>query len=307
MLHFMFGLSTALLLPAHVSKVPSPPRHPAIIALLSTSSSSAKSSGTRTAAGRRTEIDGTPAGQGGLGAALFRERWAKSLPRPPREVLELLDDKFSKAYDPVEINALWAQVKTCYGTEARAIEAVTRQPFLLNPTYTWPPPLLVRSKEALVEVLGSEEEALEVMRKNPAVLQCGAPGLLELGGDEIKLFANLRYGFSQVPPQTGAALGIGFGALLLLTTVGSASGGEALAPLLGVSKPLLGLIFAAAIEGSRIVIVGAVVQGQARKREASSEVVEQQKAKVKKIRSSAGGWGKLASNIVSGVLPGAKP
>ena len=241
-----------------------------------------------------------------MAAALIRERWAKSLPRPPQEVLELLETRFTKVYDPVEINALWAQVKSCYGTEVRAIEAVSRQPFLLNPTYTWPPPLLSRSKEALVEVLGSEAEALEVMRKNPAVLQCGAPGLLELGGDEIKLFANLRYFGSQVPPQAAAGLGIGFAVLLFLTTAGSAAGGEALAPLLGISKPLLGLIFAAAIEGSRIVIVGAVVQGQARKREAGeaeSAVVEQQKAKVKQIRSSAGGWGKLASNIASGVLP----
>ena len=206
-------------------------------------------------------------------------------------------------------------MRRCYGTEERALEALNRQPFLLNPTYTWPPPLLSRSKAALVQVLGSEEEALEVMRKNPAVLQCGAPGILELGADEIKLFADLRYAGSLVPPQTAAGLGIAFGLLVLLTiaaNAGSSSAGDEafFAPLLMISKPLLGLVFAAAIEGSRIAIVGAVVSGQMRKREerdvkVSGELVEQRKEQLKQIRS-AGGWSTLVTNMASRVVPKAR-
>ena len=215
---------------------------PTINALLSpgTSSSSPGPLGRRTASGRRTEWDGSLAGEGSAAAALIRDARGRALPRPPAVVLDVIDTAFYSEYDAIEINALWAQVRKCYGTEERAIEAVTRQPYVLNPTYTWPPPLLSRSKDALVQVLGSEEDALEVMLKNPAVLQCGAPGILELGGDEIKLFANLRYLGSTLSPRLTGAIGVSLLLLILLTIAGGAVDGEAreaFAPLLGISKP----------------------------------------------------------------------
>ena len=145
-----------------------PLRSPAVHALLSPSATPSSSAVRRTAKGRRTEIDGSPAGEGGAAAAVLREARARALPRPPAAVVEIIDDAFYGTYDAVEINALWDQVKSCYGNELAAIEAVKRQPYIINPTYTWPPPLLTRSKDALVEVLGSEDEALEVMLKNPA-------------------------------------------------------------------------------------------------------------------------------------------
>ena len=51
------------------------------------------------------------------------------------------------------------------------------------------------------DTMMSEEEALEVMLLNPAVLQCG-PSLDLLGASEIRNFARLRSaGNALVPPQ----------------------------------------------------------------------------------------------------------
>lgn len=260
--------------------------------------------GRRTAKGRRFEIDGSAAGEGGALGRLQREAWARTLPRPPAAVLDISSATFVSEYDDVEINALWAAVRRCYGDEALAIEAVRRQPYLLNPSYTWPPPLLSRSKAALVDVLGSEEETLEVMMRNPAVLQCGAPGILELGSGEIKLFANLRFYGSQVPPKVAAASGLGFGGLVFLSIFGAAMDVESqakLEPLLAIAKPLLGLVFALAIEGSRVAIVGSVVQGQVRKRDAAAAAAAERVKAARTVssakRRAESGWAKLVQSL----------
>ena len=225
-------------------------------------------------------------------------------------MLDVIDGAFYGTYDQVEINALWEQTRKCYGTEERAIEAVERQPYLLNPTYTWPPPLLSRSKVALVEVLGSEEEALEVMLKNPAVLQCGANGILELGGDEIKLFADLRYAGSQLGSQRAGALLVSLLALILLTLAGAAMDDEsraAFAPVLGVTRPLLGIVFALAIEGSRVVIVSTVFKGAMAKKDdakaaAAARVSQAASERKAKIRANSG-WAALVGNLAGSVVP----
>ena len=77
-------------------------------------------------------------------------------------------------------------LKAAYGSEASALQAVQQNPTILNPAYTSPPGVVSRSKAALVEVLG-ESGALEVMLKNPAVLQCG-PSLESLGAIEIAVY-----------------------------------------------------------------------------------------------------------------------
>jgi len=261
--------------------------------------------GRRTAKGRRFEIDGAAAGEGGALGRLQREAWARTLPRPPATVLEITTAKFTREYDDVEINALWDAVRRCYGEDALAVEAVRRNPYLLNPSYTWPPPLLSRSKSALVDVLGSEEETIQVMMRNPAVLQCGAPGILELGSGEIKLFANLRFYGSQVPPAIAAASGVGLGGLILLSIFGAAMDAKSqaqLEPLLAIAKPLLGLVFALAIEGSRVAIVGSVVQGQMRKRDAAAAAATEQLKAARTVsaadRRAESGWAKLAQSIL---------
>ena len=196
--------------------------------------------------------------------------WAKSLPKPPAVVQEIVSEKFYQTYDQTEINALWSSVLDCYGSQDRAVEAVQQQPFLLNPTYTWPPPLLTRTKAALLEVFEGDEEAVfEVMRKNPAVLQCGAPGILELGPDEITLFANVRNLGSRVPAELLSAAGITILVLILFTLGASrleADAQAAVAPLVAIAKPLVGFVFALAIEGSRVAVFGSVVNTQMRKK-----------------------------------------
>ena len=75
--------------------------------------------------------------------------------------------------DPAAIRALWSELKRAYGDEATAVQAVLRQPQIINPSYTDPPAVISRSKAVLVGYMG-EEESIEVMLKNPALLQCGA-------------------------------------------------------------------------------------------------------------------------------------
>ena len=110
---------------------------------------------------------------GGRGATACRAYTCTPRMLLPDEVQDIVDNRFYKKYPAEDLDALWAVLKEAYVTEADALRAVTQNPTVLNPLYTNPPELVTRSKEALVEVMG-EEEALEVMLKNPAVLQCGS-------------------------------------------------------------------------------------------------------------------------------------
>ena len=108
----------------------------------------------------------------------------------PAEVQALVKARFRRSYPQKDVEALWAEVKRAYKSEAKALAAVSANPTILNPQYTRPPALIGRSKAALVSVLG-EEEAIEVMLKNPALLQCGA-SLASQPAGQIKSFAAFR-------------------------------------------------------------------------------------------------------------------
>jgi hypothetical protein len=153
-----------------------------------------------------------------------------------------------------QLVSLWRELQKCYGNEDLAKQAVCQNPTIMNPDYTKDPAVISRSKAALVKVMGGDAEALTVMMKNPAVLQCG-DGLLDMSASEIELFANLRQQLDRFPKQyLPSTLVLGL-ALIVLPIVGSQPGAdERLAPLVSIAKPLVGLAFALAIEGSRIVI-----------------------------------------------------
>ena len=73
-----------------------------------------------------------------------------------------------------DVALLWKEMVKAYGSEELALRAATQNKQLINPKYTAPPRLIPDSKAALVKAMGSEEEAIEIMLKNPAVLQCGS-------------------------------------------------------------------------------------------------------------------------------------
>ena len=77
------------------------------------------------------------------------------------EVTEVVNG-FATEKDPAAIRALWTELKRAYGDEATAVQAVLRQPQIINPSYTDPPAVISRSKAVLVEYMG-EEESIEVM------------------------------------------------------------------------------------------------------------------------------------------------
>lgn len=120
------------------------------------------------------------------------------------------DVPFASSYKPAEISALWGALKSCYGNEAAARAAVEQNDQVLCPVYA-SPALLKQSYQALVTLVG-KQEALEIMAKNPAVLTCGAPGLLASKPNDIRQAAEVR----QVLDRAVTAQGFGAFVLLIL-------------------------------------------------------------------------------------------
>ena len=178
--------------------------------------------------------------------------------RLPPDMVEVTT-KFRKVYERRDLEILWGALLKVYGTKERAAVAVLENPQILNPSYTFCNTMLA-SRDVLVDMMG-KEEAMEIMLKNPAVLQCG-PSLDTLGPDEIRGFANLRNFFNKIPEQArGLALILLFSFVLFPIV---ASNNEALVGSLAldVAKVGNGILFAVLVEGSRIIIFGTIIKGR---------------------------------------------
>jgi len=101
--------------------------------------------------------------------------------RLPADIVEVTQ-RFKKEYTRQQLEQLWGALVAAYGSEALAREAVFSNPQIINPSYTFCNTLLL-SKDVLFEMMG-KEEALDVMLKNPAVLQAR---LTETGRDWLRL------------------------------------------------------------------------------------------------------------------------
>ena len=102
-----------------------------------------------------------------------------------------------------EVVTLWQTLVRAFGNQDLALRAVVANPSVVNPLYTKTPELVRASKQALVEVMGSEAEAIEVMLLNPSVLQCGDGLRLQPAG-QIRSFAGFRAVVDRVPPSVCA-------------------------------------------------------------------------------------------------------
>jgi len=179
--------------------------------------------------------------------------------RLPADMVEVTS-KFKKEYGRKDLELLWGAVSTIYPTQADAKQAVLQNPQILNPSYSFCNTMLA-SRDVLYDMMG-KEEALQIMLKNPAVLQCG-PSLDTLGPDEIKGFANLRYFFNNLIPAEAQAPAIAALLLFCLFPVFAVNNPDlADSGLTNLVKPIVGILFAVAIEGSRILIVGTIVKGK---------------------------------------------
>lgn len=149
---------------------------------------------------------------------------------------------------------------------------------------------MLSSRDVLFDMMG-KEEALEVMLKNPAVLQCG-PSLDTLGPDEIKGFANLRNFFNNLIPSNlqGPAIAL---TLLFVTFPIFAVNNPYLADsdLTNLVKPIVGILFAIAIEGSRLLIVGTIVKG---KMSGDERLKKAEEAEARRMGKTLPGGGKSA-------------
>ena len=122
----------------------------------------------------------------GLAAPMMALGGRSSLPPAALEV----SNRFKKQYEPKQLDPIWRALRQCYGSEELALQAVSENPQILNPSYSRPERIQA-SKACLVEIMG-EADTLEVMLKNPAVLQCGS-ALAGAQASEIKGFATLRF------------------------------------------------------------------------------------------------------------------
>ena len=157
-----------------------------------------------------------------------------------------ITQRFQQQYASRELEVLWAALLKCYGTKELALQAARDNPQILNPSYSFCNTML-ESRRVLLTMM-SEAEALEVMRQNPAVLQCG-PTLEPLGPGEIKAFAKLRsVGNVVLPQEIRAGAVVGFCAAVALVVLSSGSGtGTEVPALLAVSdvlRPVLGTVLA---------------------------------------------------------------
>ena len=174
----------------------------------------------------------------------------------PAEVQAVVAARFKRSYPQKDVLALWTEVKRAYKSEANAVAAVSANPTILNPKYTSPPALVGRSKAALVAVLG-EEEAIEVLLKNPALLQCGA-SLAKQPAGQIKSFAAFRSVVDGLPAASPPVV-LGAFATIFFVALAGKNGllpAEADGLVRGASV-LLG------VGGVSVTLIGAVLQNVA--------------------------------------------
>lgn len=146
---------------------------------------------------------------------------------------------FRTAYPQKDVELVWGALLNVYGTSDRALAAVQANPQILNPSYTFCNTIL-ESKKVLRSVM-DEEEALEVMRLNPGVLQCG-PSLEVLGAGEIKSIAMFRsMGNTILPaPVRVGATGV-LVASILFAVFSAQSSDPAVQEAAAAVKPILGV------------------------------------------------------------------
>ena len=164
----------------------------------------------------------------------------KARPRRLSAQADAITNSFVQEYPKKDVELLWSALVTVYGSEDMAVQAARDNPQILNPAYSFCNTIL-ESKKCLTRVM-SEEEALEVMSLNPAVLQCG-PTLDPLGKAEIMAFARARSVGNSLLPRSlrTPAVAIFFGAIaLVVLTTGTdeptlVAVRDALRPVLGTS------------------------------------------------------------------------
>lgn len=162
--------------------------------------------------------------------------------RLTQEVRDIADANMVKKYNANELEVLWAALLACCDGDAQtAALAVRACPQIINPSYSFCNTML-ESKKALLSLM-SEEEALEVIGKNPAVLQCG-PSLEDVSAAEVKAIAALRaFGTALFPAQAlrwaaVATLATAVFAVIFLQN----SDDPTIAAVLDVLRPTLGAI-----------------------------------------------------------------
>lgn len=117
---------------------------------------------------------------------------------------EPVADMVPKAVRELETTeANWNALRACYPTEEAAVAAVKRNlPVILPYSYDGMKSNgaqnIEGSYKVLLEMLGDEEEVLDIITKNPGVLGCVPEALAKSDADEIRKFAGIAAGAEAV-------------------------------------------------------------------------------------------------------------
>jgi len=204
----------------------------------------------------RLRIQKSPLLQSGATMRTMKREPPKIRGRRLTKDVEQITQRFKKQYAAKELELLWAALLRCYGSPDLALAAVRSNPQIINPSYSFCNTML-ESRRILLNVL-SEQEALDVMVANPAVLQCG-PTLESLGPAEIKAFASLRAAGNALIAEEARTAVLGAFLLVFALPVVLTQNPELAADseLLGASKLLAGVVGAPVFLGAILYLLRA--------------------------------------------------
>ena len=96
----------------------------------------------------------------------------------PAEAKSLLPDvSLSDSEQMEKIDRLWDKMVSLYQSEDAALQAVKQTQIVLSPLFA-SPELMQDSYDGLVSAMGNEADAMEILKKHPAVMQHGQTGRL---------------------------------------------------------------------------------------------------------------------------------
>tara|TARA_B110001452_G_scaffold109399_1_gene90778 strand:+ start:4010 stop:4555 length:546 start_codon:yes stop_codon:yes gene_type:complete len=118
----------------------------------------------------------------------------------PAEAKTLLPEaSLSNSETMDKIDKLWDKMVSLYKSEDAAMQAVKQTQIVLSPIFV-SPDLMQDSYDGLLSAMGSEADAMEILKKHPAVLTCG-PEIANETPDEIRKVAALRSVLDAIPPS----------------------------------------------------------------------------------------------------------
>ncbi len=114
-----------------------------------------------------------------------------------------------------QIATLWRDLELVYGSDEATFRAVKRLPSLVNPQVS-NRFIFAKTKSVLVQLLGSEPAAIDLLSKDPSLLQAAPGASYESLNPRVE-----RMAAGEIPPTAAGGMGGAAAPLFLLVAVGA--------------------------------------------------------------------------------------